>query len=284
MIQIPRRAPVLVGALSLLLVAACGSDQISPNVVPPTPDIEPSACSLLPADAIARALTPPGASPAPAPTGTYAVVTLSGHNAGQCTYVGVTGARLVVTVVPKASLADLGISGTSLGPATVVSSTTASLLALEQGPTVIELALDMGGVPASERDNRLAALAAILTRAPLPTETPGAVAQASPTATPTPAAPSGPGTVVTGQPAAVTVKETDQLRFVPESVTVKVGDVVEWVNSGSVPHNVTFDAYPSLTSPTMNGGDRHEVRFTRPGTYQYHCTFHPGMNGTVVVG
>ena len=66
-------------------------------------------------------------------------------------------------------------------------------------------------------------------------------------------------------------------------MTIQAGQVLEWTNSGSVAHNVTFDAYASITSDTMNGGDNFEVKFTTPGTYQFHCTFHPGMNGEVTV-
>jgi plastocyanin len=91
------------------------------------------------------------------------------------------------------------------------------------------------------------------------------------------------GSKVTGQTAATSVKENDTLKFAPASVTVKSGDVVEWDNSGSVAHNVTFDQFQSITSDVMNAGDKYEVKFTKGGTYQYHCTFHPGMDGTVTV-
>jgi plastocyanin len=62
-----------------------------------------------------------------------------------------------------------------------------------------------------------------------------------------------------------------------------VGQVVEWDNSGSVAHNVTFDEAPTLTSDTMSSGDKHQVKFTKAGTYSYHCTFHPGMEGQITV-
>ncbi|HEV7679365.1 MAG TPA: plastocyanin/azurin family copper-binding protein [Candidatus Dormibacteraeota bacterium] len=91
------------------------------------------------------------------------------------------------------------------------------------------------------------------------------------------------GSKVTGQTAATTAKETDDLHFNPSSSTVKVGDVVEWDNAGSVAHNVTFDQYSAITSDTMNSGDKYQVKFTKAGTYQYHCTFHPGMDGTITV-
>jgi plastocyanin len=85
-------------------------------------------------------------------------------------------------------------------------------------------------------------------------------------------------------PRATVVRETDQLLFEPGWVGIRAGGTVEWVNASSVVHNVTFDA-PAITSPTMNPGNRYAVRFTRPGTYLYRCTFHvPSMIGTVVVG
>ena len=85
-------------------------------------------------------------------------------------------------------------------------------------------------------------------------------------------------------PGATVVREIDQLLFEPAWVSIRSGGAVEWVNASSVIHNVTFD-FPAITSPTMNSGNRYAVRFTRPGTYAYRCTFHvPSMIGTVVVG
>jgi plastocyanin len=97
--------------------------------------------------------------------------------------------------------------------------------------------------------------------------------------------PVGPGLVaVTRGTAVSTVKETDDLTFVPATVNVKVGDIVHFTNSGTIPHNVTF-IYAGIASQTMNGGDSFLVKFTSPGTYKYVCTFHaPGMAGTITVG
>jgi plastocyanin len=87
---------------------------------------------------------------------------------------------------------------------------------------------------------------------------------------------------VQGGPGVTTVKETDELKFFPSAASVKVGDIVEWMNGGSTAHNVTFDA--GAASPTMNGGDTFFAKFTKPGTYHYVCTFHaPGMAGTITV-
>ena len=85
-----------------------------------------------------------------------------------------------------------------------------------------------------------------------------------------------------GSPTA-NVSATDQLKFDPTTTTVAIGQVIQWKDTGSVAHNVTFDSSSDATSPTLNPGDTWQVKFTVAGTYQYHCTFHPGMDGTITV-
>jgi plastocyanin len=84
--------------------------------------------------------------------------------------------------------------------------------------------------------------------------------------------------------AAKMVSATADLKFNPTSVSVKNGDVIQWTNTGSIPHNVTFDSYPDLTSQNMAQSDTWQVKITVPGTYPYHCTIHPGMDGQLTVG
>jgi cytochrome c oxidase subunit 2 len=93
------------------------------------------------------------------------------------------------------------------------------------------------------------------------------------------------GEKVTGVPAAVKVSETDALTFQPTSATAKVGDVVEWTNSGTAVHNVIFDNQGVPSSDSMNQGDTFALKFTKPGTYSYVCKFHEASNmrGTITV-
>jgi cytochrome c oxidase subunit II len=109
--------------------------------------------------------------------------------------------------------------------------------------------------------------------------------QASGAGAPPPGGGPATATRVTGVAAAKTVGETDEFKFVPTGTSVKVGDVVQWVNQGSSAHNVTFDNTQVPTSDTMNGGDKYEVKFAKPGTYHYTCTFHTAFNmqGTITV-
>ena len=90
---------------------------------------------------------------------------------------------------------------------------------------------------------------------------------------------------VTGAPATTKVSENDALKFEPASLSLKVGDVIQWSNDGTSIHNVTFDNKGVPSSETMNGGDKFELKFSKAGTYHYVCTFHVAahMEGTITV-
>jgi amicyanin len=95
--------------------------------------------------------------------------------------------------------------------------------------------------------------------------------------TATPAAPAGPAVASTS----VDIKE---FAFGPQSITVKVGATVTWTNDDQDPHTVTSQAGTGpLKSQTLNNGDTFKYTFTKAGTYDYLCTIHPFMTGTVVV-
>ena len=72
--------------------------------------------------------------------------------------------------------------------------------------------------------------------------------------------------------------------FSQSSINVKKGDTVVWANNDSAPHTVTADSGASgPASQTLNGGNTYSFTFTSAGTFKYHCAFHPGMTGTVLV-
>jgi plastocyanin len=71
------------------------------------------------------------------------------------------------------------------------------------------------------------------------------------------------------------------ISFSPSTVEIEAGETVAWVwDDGPVPHDVEFDDGPA--SPQQSEGTW-EHRFEEPGTYDYACTIHPQMTGTVVV-
>jgi len=298
-----RLAAAALAAVALpVAVAGCGGEPVDTAGAPATPAVTPDACHLLSPAAVKAALgvpvspsasaSPETPAPEPTPSGIYSVRALSVNgrltvaNAGICTYTSPNGGQLSVAVLPKTTLtavrtAESGAS--SLGSAVLASSTSASVLDVQAGAAVVALTLDLGGTDPPTRANRLGQLAGQITSSSLPTLAPGA--SPTPAGAATSAAPAATvGTVVSGQPGAENVAETDALKFDPSAVSAKAGDVVQWTNSGGVAHNVTFDDYPDLTSGTMNGGDKYEIKFTKAGTYSFHCTFHSGMDGQITVG
>ncbi|HUI01400.1 MAG TPA: cupredoxin domain-containing protein [Nitrososphaerales archaeon] len=72
--------------------------------------------------------------------------------------------------------------------------------------------------------------------------------------------------------------------YQPDPLTVVVGinSTVKWVNNDSAPHTVTADD-ASFDSGNVAPGQSFTFTFTTPGTYQYHCVYHPWMVGTVIV-
>lgn len=74
------------------------------------------------------------------------------------------------------------------------------------------------------------------------------------------------------------------IKFVPESVTVKVGQKILWTNTdGSIPHNVTAREGADFKSDNLNSGDTFEYTPTKAGKIAYVCTIHAGQNGTITV-
>ncbi|MGI8562911.1 MAG: cupredoxin domain-containing protein [Candidatus Dormibacter sp.] len=104
---------------------------------------------------------------------------------------------------------------------------------------------------------------------------------AAPTAAPSPSASQAPA------PAAAMVEEVNATNkggdFKPASTNIKVGETVVWINHSGNIHNVTFDDKSLGNSSTMSANESFSKKFDKPGTYHYVCTFHPGMEGTIVV-
>jgi plastocyanin len=73
------------------------------------------------------------------------------------------------------------------------------------------------------------------------------------------------------------------IAFDPAELTVSVGDTVTWTNDDSVGHDVTADSFSSGDPGGLAGGDTFEHTFEEAGTFDYVCTVHPGMEGSVVV-
>lgn len=79
------------------------------------------------------------------------------------------------------------------------------------------------------------------------------------------------------------VEATGGMQFEPATVEIEAGESVTWTNSGGVRHTVTSTSDSMDFDEPLGSDDSVTVTFDEPGTYEYECTIHPGMTGTVVV-
>ena len=70
-------------------------------------------------------------------------------------------------------------------------------------------------------------------------------------------------------------------QFQPPHIQVPAGTRVTWTNGDQTLHNVKFDNGPS--SDNLTFGATFQRAFNDPGTFDYVCTIHSGMEGRVTV-
>ncbi|MGH2446679.1 MAG: cupredoxin domain-containing protein [Candidatus Limnocylindria bacterium] len=76
--------------------------------------------------------------------------------------------------------------------------------------------------------------------------------------------------------------EIADFAFTPATLTIMVGDTVTWTNSDPMVHTATSTT-GAFDSGDLAQGDAYSFTFTEAGTYDYLCTPHPTMTGTIVV-
>jgi plastocyanin len=89
-------------------------------------------------------------------------------------------------------------------------------------------------------------------------------------------------------PEGAALPEDGQIYYDPQTIDVTVGTTVAWDNVDNTVHTVTSGQPPTDTdgvfdSEMMTAGGIFEFTFTETGNYDYYCTFHPWMVGTVNV-
>jgi plastocyanin len=70
--------------------------------------------------------------------------------------------------------------------------------------------------------------------------------------------------------------------FQAASTCVAVGTTVTWQNDDTQAHTSTADQ-GEWDSPLLSPGNSFTFTFNQPGTFAFHCTPHPFMQGGVVV-
>jgi plastocyanin len=99
-----------------------------------------------------------------------------------------------------------------------------------------------------------------------------------------PNAPAGTSASTTG-PAAPVVGDAvsiDNFAFVPATLSIRVGSTVTWTNHDEEPHTIAASD-GSFHSPGMDSQATYSHTFPTAGKFDYICSIHPYMHGTVVV-
>jgi cytochrome c oxidase subunit 2 len=127
---------------------------------------------------------------------------------------------------------------------------------------------------------------------PAPVNTPGAASETTSTGattTSSAAAPASSGPSISIPTGASTAGNPS---YAPDTLTVKKGDVITVTNDDTAPHTATSGTGPEdpnsaklFDTSIIMAGDTAQIDTAslEPGDYNYHCTVHPFMKGTITV-
>jgi plastocyanin len=127
---------------------------------------------------------------------------------------------------------------------------------------------------------------------PAPINAPGAASETASTGTSSTsnaAAPASSGLSISIPAGAATPGNPS---YAPDTLTVKKGDVITVTNDDTAPHTATSGAGPEdpnsaklFDTSIIMAGDKAQINTDslEPGDYDYHCTVHPFMKGTITV-
>lgn len=80
-----------------------------------------------------------------------------------------------------------------------------------------------------------------------------------------------------------TTIEIKDFAFNPQTLTVKSGETITWINRDEEPHTVVSVGKKFQKSSALDTDQKFAITAGAPGTYEYFCSVHPKMTGTIVV-
>ncbi len=70
-------------------------------------------------------------------------------------------------------------------------------------------------------------------------------------------------------------------KFIPNTIKIFTGDKVIWINKGSNKHTVTFEDV--RINQVLNPQAQVSHVFKEKEEVRYFCSFHPGMQGSIII-
>jgi len=77
--------------------------------------------------------------------------------------------------------------------------------------------------------------------------------------------------------------EIKDFAFNPQTITVKSGEKITWINRDEEPHTIVSVEKQFKKSSALDTDQEFTVTAGAPGTYTYFCSVHPKMTGTIVI-
>jgi plastocyanin len=77
--------------------------------------------------------------------------------------------------------------------------------------------------------------------------------------------------------------EIKDFSFNPQTITVKSGEKITWINRDEEPHTVVSVEKQFKKSTALDTDQEFTITAGAPGTYTYFCSVHPKMTGTILV-
>ena len=77
--------------------------------------------------------------------------------------------------------------------------------------------------------------------------------------------------------------EIKDFAFNPQTITVKSGQKITWINRDEEPHTVVSVEKQFKKSSALDTDEQFTITTGAPGTYTYYCSVHPKMTGKIVV-
>jgi plastocyanin len=78
----------------------------------------------------------------------------------------------------------------------------------------------------------------------------------------------------------VTIKN---FKFLPKTLKISTGDTVTWTNKDSIEHDATAKKGGEHWTSKLKKGKSGSHTFDQAGTFDYYCSIHPDMKGTIEV-
>ena len=77
--------------------------------------------------------------------------------------------------------------------------------------------------------------------------------------------------------------EIKDFMFSPQTITVKSGETITWINRDEEPHTIVSVGKKFPKSSALDTDQEFSITVSAPGTYEYFCSVHPKMTGIIVV-